>query len=532
MGDNAVKGINKLFSAGAELGKTQAKYAAYQKNLRDTAKDHTSAYNQMENNAASYKSELEQTEASIRSLQAQLATAPGDVFSREQAKILADYEKTLEKINEEATKYANKKGVSTEQANQLKKQKEIEAGLKRDLDLRQAQEKEEKRLAELARDKYEFYKEIEELTGQYGLSLQFQSEVIAAQVKELERLEIPEEYINQWRELKELQASHEWADGARRAFLQYRADATDAAKGAEEAFSSLYSGMDSGWKSVWEQMIETGKVSLSSFRSLFVSFLADLMHMAITRPITVQIAGVVSGMLGTGGVAYAAGGSGGSGIGFGNLPFSSLLPDSWTSGAAGFFSGITGGINSFASNVTGGFFASSATEAQFNALANSITGGWGVGGSTLLGTLGAAGTGFGLGSLAGNLLFPNQPNISTGAGIGGGLGAAIGSVVPGIGTLLGGTIGSLLGGGIGSLFGGGRRTHASVYGKMENVGFSRDPQTYIDAFMGGAWYDRAGRKEAEPFAQGIAQIASQTAGTFWILPGAAGADPPAGAFRA
>ena len=520
MGDNAVKGINKLFSAGAELGKTQAKYAAYQKNLRDTAKDHTSAYNQMENNAASYKSELEQTEASIRSLQAQLATAPGDVFSREQAKILADYEKTLEKINEEATKYANKKGVSTEQANQLKKQKEIEAGLKRDLDLRQAQEKEEKRLAELARDKYEFYKEIEELTGQYGLSLQFQSEVIAAQVKELERLEIPEEYINQWRELKELQASHEWADGARRAFLQYRADATDAAKGAEEAFSSLYSGMDSGWKSVWEQMIETGKVSLSSFRSLFVSFLADLMHMAITRPITVRIAGVVSGMLGTGGVAYAAGGSGGSGIGFGNLPFSSLLPDSWTSGAAGFFSGITGGINSFASNVTGGFFASSATEAQFNALANSITGGWGVGGSTLLGTLGAAGTGFGLGSLAGSLLFPNQPNISTGAGIGGGLGAAIGSVVPGIGTLLGGTIGSLLGGGIGSLFGGGRRTHASVYGKMENVGFSRDSQTYIDAFMGGAWYDRAGRKEAEPFAQGIAQIASQTAGSLLDIAGA------------
>ena len=61
----------------------------------------------------------------------------------------------------------------------------------------------------------------------------------------------------------------------------------------------LFSGMDSGWKSAWEQMIETGKVSLSSFRSVFASFLADLMHMAITRPITVQIAGVVSGMLGT-----------------------------------------------------------------------------------------------------------------------------------------------------------------------------------------------------------------------------------------
>ena len=153
-------------------------------------------------------------------------------------------------------------------------------------------------------------------------------------------------------------------------------------------------------------------------------------------------------------------------------------------------------------------------------MANSITGGWGVGGSTLLGTLGAAGAGFGLGSLAGSLLFPNQPNISTGAGIGGGLGAAIGSVVPGIGTLLGGAIGSLLGGGIGSLFGGGRRTHASVYGKMEDVGFSRDQQTYIDAFMGGAWYDRAGKKEAEPFAQGIAQVASQTAGSLLDIAGA------------
>ncbi|MEI3453724.1 MAG: hypothetical protein V8Q91_09990 [Bilophila wadsworthia] len=70
----------------------------------------------------------------------------------------------------------------------------------------------------------------------------------------------------------------------------------------------------------------TGKVSLSSFRSVFASFLADLMHMAITRPITVQIAGVVSGMLGTGGVAQAAGGSGGMG-GIGNLSgLSNLMP--------------------------------------------------------------------------------------------------------------------------------------------------------------------------------------------------------------
>ena len=330
--------------------------------------------------------------------------------------------------------------------------------------------------------------------------------------------------LEEWKRDQIQRASREAMDGAQVALRDYQVEASNQAKSMNDAFRSLFSGMDSGWKSAWEQMIETGKVSLSSFRSAFASFLADLMHMAITRPITVQIAGVVSGMLGTGGVAYAAGGSGSNGGGtgglLGNIPFSSILPDSWTSGATGLFSGITGGINSFGANLLPDLFAPSAQFAANNALA-AQTLGYSLGPqTTLLGTLGAAGAGFGLGSLAGSLLFPNQPNISTGAGIGGGLGAAIGSVVPGIGTLLGGTIGSLLGGGIGSLFGGGRRTHASVYGKMEDMGFSRDQQTYIDAFMGGAWYDRSGKKEAEPFAQGIAQVASQTAGSLLDIAGA------------
>ena len=373
-------------------------------------------------------------------------------------------------------------------------------------------------------EKLSFYKELEEMSGAFGLSLEVQNRLLDEQMEIFRDADIPENLIQTWRQYKDLINSHDWADGAQRAFLQYRADATDAAKGAEEAFSSLFEGMDSGFHNVWQQMLEDGKVSLSSFKSLFASFLADLMHMAITRPITVQIAGVVSGMLGTGGVAYAAGGSGSNGGGtgglLGNIPFSSILPDSWTSGATGLFSGITGGINSFGANLLPDLFAPSAQFAANNALA-AQTLGYSLGPqTTLLGTLGAAGAGFGLGSLAGSLLFPNQPNISTGAGIGGGLGAAIGSVVPGIGTLLGGTIGSLLGGGIGSLFGGGRRTHASVYGKMEDVGFSRDQQTYIDAFMGGAWYDRAGKKEAEPFAQGIAQVASQTAGSLLDIAGA------------
>ena len=365
-------------------------------------------------------------------------------------------------------------------------------------------------------EKLSFYKELEEMSGAFGLSLEVQNRLLDEQMEIFRDADIPENLIQTWRQYKDLINSHDWADGAQRAFLQYRADATDAAKGAEEAFSGLYSGMDSGWKSAWEQMIETGKVSLSSFRSVFASFLADLMHMAITRPITVQIAGVVSGMLGTGGVAYAAGGNGGSGgIGLGNLPFSSLLPDSWTSGVSSFLSyelpGTAPGISGLYGPTMGG---------------GNLASGLSLGSALMYGGLGSLGY-----SLLGGALGLTQnkySGITSGLGAGLGawgasaalsgttLGATLGSAVPVVGTVIGAALGGLAS----SLFGGGRRTHASVYGKMEDVGFSRDQQTYIDAFMGGAWYDRAGKKEAEPFAQGIAQVASQTAGSLLDIAGA------------
>lgn len=390
-------------------------------------------------------------------------------------------------------------------------------------------------------EKLSFYKELEEMSGAFGLSLEVQNRLLDEQMEIFRDADIPENLIQTWRQYKDLINSHDWADGAQRAFLQYRADATDAAKGAEEAFSGLYSGMDSGWKSAWEQMIETGKVSLSSFRSVFASFLADLMHMAITRPITVQIAGVVSGMLGTGGVAQAAGGSGGMG-GIGNLSgLSNLMPGSWFSGIgdtinntmAGWFPSLfssssgymeAAGTELLKAGITGTAPSAAPAPGTFLSTVSPylMAGGLGSLGYSVLGGalglpqskysgltagLGAAG-GFGLGSLAAGSSIMAGTSLATGA--------ALGSVVPVVGTVLGAIGGGLLG----SLFGGGRRTHASVYGKMEDVGFSRDQQTYIDAFMGGAWYDRAGKSEAEPFAQGIAQVASQTAGSLLDIAGA------------
>lgn len=519
------KNLNTAFRLQKQYDAEAKTTEAYRKALREAEKDHTSAYNQMENNAASYKSEVEQTEASIRSLQAQLATAPGDVFSREQAKILADYEKTLEKINEEATKYANKKGVSTEQANQLKKQKEIEAGLKRDLDLRQAQEKEEKRLAELARDKYEFYKELEELTGEYGLSLQFQSEVLAAQVKELERLQIPQKYIEQWKGLKALQSSNDWADGAVRGILKFKAEASDTAGQTESAFTSLFSGIQSASLNMWEDFLETGKLSLSSLKSVFKSFIAQLLQIAVMNPIIVRVATSVQGALwGASAESVLSGSTQSGGISglIGNIPFSSLLPDSFTSGLSGIMGATLPGTVS-ALTTPGAYTAGEillmqgggTTAGTVGGQAALMSSGLSLGSALMYGGLGSLGYSL----LGGALGLPQNKYSGITSGLGAGLGAwgasaalsgtalgaTLGSAVPVVGTVIGAALGGLTS----SLFGGGKRTHPSVYTNVVDASlFGSDWEALMTQ---GAWTDRASVSDAAGIFKGLGEVANTTA---------------------
>ncbi|WP_314971601.1 phage tail tape measure C-terminal domain-containing protein, partial [Bilophila wadsworthia] len=354
-------------------------------------------------------------------------------------------------------------------------------------------------------EKLSFYKELEEMSGAFGLSLEVQNRLLDEQMEIFRDADIPENLIQTWRQYKDLMNSHDWADGAQRAFLQYRADATDAAKGTEEAFSSLFEGMDSGFHNVWQQMLEDGKVSLSSFKSLFASFLADLMHMAITRPITVQIAGVVSGMLGTGGVAYAAGGNGGSGgIGLGNLPFSSLLPDSWTSGVSSFLSyelpGTAPGISGLYGPTMGG---------------GNLASGLSLGSALMYGGLGSLGYSL----LGGALGLPQNKYSGITSGLGAGLGAwgasaalsgtalgaTLGSAVPVVGTVIGAALGGLAS----SLFGGGKKTHPSVYTNVVDASlFGSDWEALMTQ---GAWTDRASVSDAAGIFKGLGEVADTTA---------------------
>ena len=286
-------------------------------------------------------------------------------------------------------------------------------------------------------------------------------------------------------------------------------------------WEETYNRVDQAGADMLENFLNGTKNTFDSLKKMFIRTLAEMANAAWLRPITVQVMGALGSVFGVGGTALAYDSATGkmvnaSGSGLlGNLPFSSLLPDSWTSGVSSFLSyelpGTAPGISGLYGPTMGG---------------GNLASGLSLGSALMYGGLGSLGYSL----LGGALGLPQNKYSGITSGLGAGLGAwgasaalsgttlgaTLGSAVPVVGTVIGAALGGLAS----SLFGGGRRTHASVYGKMEDVGFSRDQQTYIDAFMGGAWYDRAGKKEAEPFAQGIAQVASQTAGSLLDIAGA------------
>lgn len=328
-------------------------------------------------------------------------------------------------------------------------------------------------------------------------------------------------------------------------------------------WEETYNRVDQAGADMLENFLSGTKNTFDSLKKMFIRTLAEMANAAWLRPITVQVMGALGGVFGVGGTALAydsatgkmVNASGGGGMG--NLSgVSNLMPGSWFSGIgdtinntmAGWFPGTFSSATA-ASSFAGqaavssalaefGAGTSMATETAFNALADGIVA-QNAAQSTFLSSVTPYFTAAGLGSLGysmlgGKLGLPQSKYSGLTAGLGGaagwGLGgmaagsaalagtgmaagATFGSVIPVAGTILG----AIAGGALGSLFGGGRKTHASVYGKMEDVGFSRDQQTYIDAFMGGATYDRAGSTEAQKFAETIGTAASTTAGTILDL---------------
>ena len=482
--------------------------AEYQRQLESINKKGTKSAETAAKRAAVSGINLDELRKSVEALEAANIPAAKS-FDQMAEKIREQSKQTQIAIEADAARMVATKKLTVAQAEEWKGLKFREDAAKTTQKLAEVEAKrgeQDKKYADLRLDFEKRYADM------VGLSSEAVSKSISKQAEEYRKAieageNAAEELVRleEWKRDQIQRASREAMDGAQVALRDYHVEASNQAKSMNDAFRGLFSGMDSGWKSAWEQMVEDGKVSLSSFKSLFASFLADLMHMAITRPITVQIAGVVSGMLGTGGVAYAAGGNSGSGgIGLGNLPFSSLLPDSWTSGVSSFLSyelpGTAPGISGLYGPTMGG---------------GNLASGLSLGSALMYGGLGSLGYSL----LGGALGLPQNKYSGITSGLGAGLGAwgasaalsgtalgaTLGSAVPVVGTVIGAALGGLAS----SLFGGGKKTHPSVYTNVVDASlFGSDWEALMTQ---GAWTDRASVSDAAGIFKGLGEVANTTA---------------------
>ena len=503
--------------------------AEYQRQLESINKKGTKSAETAAKRAAVSGINLDELRKSVEALEAANIPAAKS-FDQMAEKIREQSKQTQIAIEADAARMVATKKLTVAQAEEWKGLKFREDAAKTTQKLAEVEAKrgeQDKKYADLRLDFEKRYADI------VGLSSEAVSKSISKQAEEYRKAieageNAAEELVRleEWKRDQIQRASREAMDGAQVALRDYQVEASNQAKSMNDAFRGLFSGMDSGWKSAWEQMIETGKVSLSSFRSVFASFLADLMHMAITRPITVQIAGVVSGMLGTGGVAYAAGGSGSNGGGtgglLGNIPFSSIMPDSFTSG----LSGITGSVlpGTVSALTTPGAYTAGeillmqgggTTAGTVGGQAALMSSGLSLGSALMYGGLGSLGYSL----LGGALGLPQNKYSGITSGLGAGLGAwgasaalsgtalgaTLGSAVPVVGTVIGAALGGLAS----SLFGGGKKTHPSVYTNVVDASlFGSDWEALMTQ---GAWTDRASVSDAAGIFKGLGEVANTTA---------------------
>ncbi|WP_395589413.1 hypothetical protein [Pseudomonas sp. TR47] len=274
----------------------------------------------------------------------------------------------------------------------------------------------------------------------------------------------------------------EYQDALRLLGLEYEQN-----KNAATAWGKFTEGavdrVDEAFAGAWKNIGDGFGSFATSLKDGFKQLLAELAHMAITRPIVMQIGAA----LGVGGLSAQSSGLGGGGMGlldmaskaFGiaNSGFGSAVSAGWSAGEGflgGMQSAISGGYNYLSSGLSSLFSSGSAAAGTGSTIAgytspafqnwvgaqqaaayqvSGLTQGlsgiggaiYGYGQSGIKGAVTGGLGGWG-GSLAGG---------AAGTALGTAIGGTLGSVLPGIGTAIGAALGSYLGG---SLFGGSWQT--------------------------------------------------------------------------
>ena len=139
----------------------------------------------------------------------------------------------------------------------------------------------------------EFYREFAELSGNYTLGIDAQTEAIRRQGEEYKNAGISAELVQQYEAMKRLETARDPLSGSIRSLRQYAFEATDLGKGMADVWATCFQGMEQAGTNAFMGM----KVSATDWAN---SFIADLFRIsyraAVLGPLASGLSSLFSGL--------------------------------------------------------------------------------------------------------------------------------------------------------------------------------------------------------------------------------------------
>lgn len=137
-----------------------------------------------------------------------------------------------------------------------------------------------------------FYKELADLSGNYGASIEYQNQLIEKQAKEWELAGIPLADIEERVRLMKQEIARDPFSGMVRGLKSYANEATDLANQMQDAMGNAFQGIEDAFVN----MVQTGKMS---FSDLAQSIINDLIRISVRASITGPLASALGDMFGS-----------------------------------------------------------------------------------------------------------------------------------------------------------------------------------------------------------------------------------------
>lgn len=238
---------------------------------------------------ADYNGELERTRQAIDSLQQQLGLDKTEDLARAKIRIEQQYQATLSKTNEELTKQVAQGKLTQGQADTLKAEKDKAAELQKQVALRDAEQKAQERQYKDLQTAANFYKELGDLSGEYGESLEYQNRLIEQQAQLWLQAGIPLADVERRVALMREEMARDPFSGLVRGARKWAAETTDYAANIEGALTSAFDNA----ADALANFALTGKMN---FADLGNSILQMLARIGAQQAIGGIVGGLVSGI--------------------------------------------------------------------------------------------------------------------------------------------------------------------------------------------------------------------------------------------